>query len=288
MMPSGKSRPHPPALGRWLLPIGLLLVLAGCSRVSLIYHNLDWVIAWRADDYLDLTPHQSRALRERLQGQLDWHCRTQLPRYVDWLERLQARTVSAATLRQRYHEAQQAVADLGPALRPTLLALARDLDDRQLKTLAETFREKQRERHEDYLALPLPRQIRNRATRMQERAADWFGTLDAAQRQRILLWSHVLGDSSTHWAASQARWEQGLLDALGERHRADFPERLDRLLKDRRAWWTPTYRERFPRYEQAGLDLALDLYALASETQRQHLMQRIADLRRQLDELQCG
>ncbi|HEY6611743.1 MAG TPA: DUF6279 family lipoprotein, partial [Pseudomonas sp.] len=64
-----------------------LLVLAACSRMELVYRNLDWLIPWKLDDYLSLDAGQSVWLDARLDDHLRWHCRSELPRYLDWFDR---------------------------------------------------------------------------------------------------------------------------------------------------------------------------------------------------------
>ena len=83
-------------LPRWfhlrslLLLIALGMLLAACSQVGLVYRNLDWLIPWQLDDYLSLNREQKAWLKPRLQAHLEWHCSSELPRYIDWLQRSEA------------------------------------------------------------------------------------------------------------------------------------------------------------------------------------------------------
>jgi hypothetical protein len=65
------------------LVIGLILLSACGPR--LYYPSLDWLIPWYVDDYISLEPDQSSRLRTQLARQLEWHCRTQLPEYAEFL-----------------------------------------------------------------------------------------------------------------------------------------------------------------------------------------------------------
>ena len=55
-----------------MLQIALLLaatfVISGCSTLSLIYEFGDDYIAWRADDYLDLTGQQEDFVDSRMEA----------------------------------------------------------------------------------------------------------------------------------------------------------------------------------------------------------------------------
>ena len=41
-------------------------LLAACSRIDLAYRNLDWLLTWRVDQYLDLDRQQKAWLKPRL------------------------------------------------------------------------------------------------------------------------------------------------------------------------------------------------------------------------------
>ena len=108
-------------MSRWFKYIATLLIftlaLGACSRVGLAYRNLDVIIPWTLGDYLDMNGEQKDWFNERLKEHLNWHCTTQLPAYLDWLDRLQAMVetnqVTDAALQARTAEAKQAIAELG-------------------------------------------------------------------------------------------------------------------------------------------------------------------------------
>ncbi len=270
-----------------LIGLLLLLALAACSRVSLVYRNLDTLIPWSVDDYLNMTRSQQQALRVQVREHLQWHCSTQLPEYLAWIDSVKSEPVTPVTVRQRVEEAKEAGRVVGREVTPALAELMRDLSPRQVEQIAETFAEKQQKRAREHLKPDLEQQIARRAERMRERAADWFGSVSPAQRQRIDAWSGELGDLNQRWLDNQARWEAAMIDVLKQRRADDFPERLSHLVLERKAYWTDAYRETQARNEQAGIELAADLYALADERQRRHLVQRLEKIRKDLAGLKC-
>lgn len=274
-----------------LLTLALAVALAGCTRITLVYRNLDTLIPWSLNDYLAMTAEQQRGFKADLREHLRWHCKTQLPDYLNWLERLQQQAASGSmdeqSLRARYREAREAIDVIAVEVTPTTVELLRDLDDHQVRGLEAKFEEQRRERREKYLDPPLDRQIRDRAERMQERLEEWIGRLSAEQRQRVLAWSHALGDQNRRWTENRDHWEKILVEALAQRHSPQFPERMASLLQHREAHWTEAYRQTFERNEQAGIDLARDLYAMSSEAQRARLVSRLEGIRKDFDSLRC-
>ena len=98
-----------------LVPLCLGLLLVGCSRLELLYRNLDWLLPWRLDHYLDLDRQQQAWLKPRLQTHLGWHCSVELPRYFDWLQRtrhlLEQPAPSPAQLRSQFADLEEPGSD---------------------------------------------------------------------------------------------------------------------------------------------------------------------------------
>lgn len=274
-----------------LLSIAALLLLSACSRINLAYRNLDILIPWSLNDYLDMNSAQQARLKAQLREHQAWHCRNQLPIYLEGLETLQREVaedrIEIATLRAHRRKMRQAIEAIAVRITPSVSELLGSLDERQVRRLQETLAEKQRQLQEKFVEPELPRQIRERAERMQERVEHWAGRLDAAQRQRILQWSHSQGEQNRRWLENRRHWQAALVETVKQRHDSDFPARLAPLLQEPEAFWTEAYRRSVPRTEQATLELIRDLYAMASAAQRSRLSQRLQGLHDDLASLDC-
>lgn len=112
-----------------LMLIVFALALTACSRIDLAYRNLDRLVPWSLGDYLDMNREQKQLLDERLKAHLAWHCKTQLPGYLDWLDRVQLMVANDAVtdenLRQRTVEARQAIGRITEAITPLPLNCSR-------------------------------------------------------------------------------------------------------------------------------------------------------------------
>ena len=274
-----------------LLTLLATLLLAGCSRATLVYRNLDMLVPWSLNDYLDLDRDQQRALRARLREHLAWHCNTQLPPLLERLGQLERDSgngrLARADLEPHYRGVREAMHSIAVEITPTASELLRALSDEQVAELRGALAKNRREHREKYLAPPLPQQIRERAERMQERLQYWFGPLNAAQRQRVLHWAHTLGEQNRRWLDNREQWQAALLAAVEQRHRDDFDSRIARLLQEREALLNEDDRAALRRAEQAGLELVADLHGLADETQRVRLGGRLAQLQSDFASLQC-
>lgn len=266
-------------------------LLTGCGQVSLAYRNLDVIIPWSLSDYLKVRGEQKDWLDERLQQHLQWHCSTQLPGYLSWLDSLEQMVrddqVSPAALQTRIREAEQAIARIARQVTPSVVELLGRLDDKQVQEMQQAFERDQSKRQKEYLNQPLAKQISDRATRMEKRLSPWMGSLTAEQKARVQQWSASLGEQNQAWLANRASWQKRFLTAVQQRQQPDFAPRISALLQDRQTFWTADYREAYDRTEQAAINLVADIYAMSTPQQKQRLLSRIDDMRRDFRDLDC-
>lgn len=282
-------------MSRWFKHIAVVLsislALGACSRMGLAYRNLDVIIPWTLSDYLDMNGEQKSWLNDRLKEHLSWHCTTQLPGYLDWLDRLQTmietNQVTDAALQARAQEAEQAIAETARAIVPSAIELLQGLDDKQVAEMNEAFAKDRRKRQEEYLKPSLEQQISERGARMEKRLNDWLGPLSSAQQQRVTAWSNALGDQNTQWLANRVHWQKQFSAAVAQRQSPQFPQRIETLLVNRESLWTPAYRQAFARTEAQARSLFVDLMAQSTPTQRERLLKKIEGVRKDFSDLKC-
>lgn len=282
-------------MSRWFKHIATLLVftlaLGACSRVGLAYRNLDVIIPWTLSDYLDMNGEQKDWLNERLKKHLNWHCTTQLPGYLEWLDRLQSMVetnqVTDAALQARTSEAKKAIADTARQITPSAIELLQGLDDKQVAEMNDAFAKDLRKREKEYVKPPLAQQIAERGARMDKRLTDWLGPLSVSQEQRVMAWSTALGDQNTQWIANRAHWQKQFSEAVAQRQSPQFPQQIETLLVDRERLWTPQYRQSFANTESQARSLFVDLMAESTREQRQRLLKKIEGVRKDFSDLKC-
>lgn len=274
-----------------LVAIGFALALAACSRIDLAYRNLDRLVPWSLGDYLAMNSEQKAMLDDRLREHLAWHCKTQLPGYLDWLDRVRGMVaddqVTDQSLQQRTREAREAIGRVAEEITPSATELLRGMSDAQVAEMREAFREDISERQKKYVDTPLDKQIARRTERMEKRLTPWFGELTAVQKQRVQAWSQALGDQNREWIANRAHWQQQLLLAMNQRNDASFEPRLATLLQRKESLWTPEYRAAYQNTEQQARSLLVDLVHQSTPQQRRYLLERLSKVRTDFSELKC-
>lgn len=268
-----------------------IVLLTGCSQVGVAYRNLDVIIPWTLSDYLDMNSEQKSWLDERLKQHLSWHCSTQLPGYLTWLDRLEEMVktdqVNYAGLEARTTEAKEAIGQISRQITPSAVELLSRFDDKQVEEMRVAFAKDQRKRENRYVNEPLERQVAERADRMDKRLSPWLGKLTPAQKERIHAWSTSLGEQNRAWVENRVHWQTLFLSAVEQRHSPDFPQRIAALLQDRETFWTADYRQAYDRTEKAAIELVADVFAMSTPDQKTRLLGRIADMRRDFTDLDC-
>ncbi|WP_426155794.1 DUF6279 family lipoprotein [Pseudomonas sp. TSRC2-2] len=282
-------------MSRWFKQIATLLIftlaLGACSRVGLAYRNLDVIIPWSLSDYVDMNGEQKDWFNDRLKEHLSWHCTTQLPGYLDWLDRLQAMVesnqVTDAALQERTAEAKQAIADTAREITPSAIELLQGLDDKQVAEMNDAFAKDLRKRQQEYVKPPLAQQLKERGERMEKRLNDWLGPLSDSQKQRVVAWTNALGDQNTQWIANRAHWQQQFSAAVAQRKSTEFPQRIETLLVNREQLWTADYRKAYANTEAQARALFVDLMAESTPQQRERLLKKIEGVRKDFNDLKC-
>ncbi len=272
-----------------LLLLTATLLLSACSRVGLAYRNLDWLIPWKLSDYVALTSEQSAWLKPQLQEHLTWHCSVELPGYLDWLQRSQLALSrrDSELMASQLADFEQAMQRIAVEITPSAIELLRGLSPRQVEQLMAALDEQNGKLREEFLDPPVQEQISHRAERMEERLQPWFGTLNAAQQERVQSWAQGLGEQNRIWLDNRIAWQQALHEALEVRRGDDFAPRMTALLQQRERFYTRAYQASYEKNRQAMAELIVDLVEQADSKQMQRAENRLQSLHADLAAQQC-
>ncbi|TWI50964.1 hypothetical protein IQ22_03664 [Pseudomonas duriflava] len=275
----------------WPFVILVLLALTACNRIGFAYKHLDTLTPWYVDDYLDLDSTQRRWLDTAISQHLQWHCREELPRYIEWMEHMkplaQASSVSTDVILEQITTARRAVDAIALEITPTAITLLQGLNDQQVAHLNNKLHEDLEELRKKHVSPSRGEQIHERSERMKDRMTFWLGSLSEQQQARILQWAVQLGDHNKVWLDNRTHWQKELHMALTERTSADFPSRLTALLQNRERFWTATYQREFSRIQTLTAQLVAELLTMRSPLQRQHTIDRLTELQSDLQPYRC-
>jgi hypothetical protein len=185
------------------------MVLAGCTRTSLIYNRLPTLINWTIDDYITLDRAQQPVLDEQLDEYLAWHQTTQLPLYValldDVLEHLESAAPITESVLTRWQErADVFAADLQYRAVDWIVPMAQTATDGQRQELAIAIDKKQRELEQKYSERTQDEYRQDVVESLTDNLADYLGRLTEEQQIFIDRAGELLVRYDSVWLASRA------------------------------------------------------------------------------------
>ncbi|MGF1685762.1 DUF6279 family lipoprotein [Photobacterium japonica] len=261
---------------------GLLLLLVGCTT-RFAYNNLDYLIAYRIDDYVDLTRLQDRVLDQGLETALERHRKQGLPAIHRALDSLQADVMTPMTLSQirRYHYlftdlGQDAAAMVGKPV-ASMLSL---LSDRQVTELDREIQARFNEVDAERKALTPAQRLDKRTDRLIDTLQDWVGRSTPEQRAMLKeLAGYQLEMTPVFLAMRQHYW-QTWQSLLAQRTQAGFSTQLTQWMRNLVAFNTAQHSNAMDVYLNRRFELMLRLQHSLSDKQRHTLNRNLVDLRK--------
>lgn len=262
--------------------------LAGCSLLY-SYRNIDRYIRWSLDDYIAWDSTQETQLRSRLASQLEWHQKTQLPRYRDWLEAIDRtldNDIDVTQLAQAADQLQSFWQEAAAHLQADIGAQLAPLSDKQVRDLIAVIREKQADLKNEYDDMTPAELIKKRKREMTKTIKYWLGTLDKNQIALIDEWAQRLPDGRSLWLNNRERWTDAFAQALQHRHEPElFAEEIHLLFVTPQENWSAEFRELSQHNRESTLQLLAELHNSRTQQQRDVEHKRIVQWLGRLDEL---
>ncbi|PYF83491.1 hypothetical protein DFP75_102587 [Marinomonas alcarazii] len=231
-------------------------ILSACSS-SFAYNNLDWLLYWYVDDYIDLSSDQEAALDERIASWHSWHRSTELEKYQTQLNNLRAKLESGALTEEQwlreFAEAQQHLNRFRTKIAPELAGIAQTLSTEQVEDFLSAWHKKRQERQSESDKRTESERLMRREERLVEFMEDNVGKLSEQQTNIIKQYVPTFISISTEQTAYHSRLQNALRDIFSNRDSVEFKQRLTDLIRNPDQYKTVSY--------QASLDHNAGLYA---------------------------
>lgn len=266
------------------------LLLAGCT-VRFAYNNLDWLVMRWVNQQISLNDAQDRALRDELAELIVWHCSEELPRYTQDLIALNRELAEPGFDAERLAAFGVRLNEHGTRLTeravPAFVNLMASLDDQQVLELIETLEDSNQDFIDDYVDIEGDELQRKQVQIMERGLRRFIGRVNPAQRERLVEWAASLEPSSVQTLEQRLAWQSRLVAALGVRDDDQaFAQAMDGVLGTE-ADWPEDYQALMMRNRLRSYEMMVDLYALASDRQRQRLHNRLDRFARDFERLSC-
>jgi hypothetical protein len=197
---------------RGFLLVFLLLGISACSS-KLIYNNLDWLSYWYIDDYVTLSDEQEAEFDPALVQFLDWHRKSELPRYVTHIKLLKQdinnglEQADMAGYIKIFAGFWQAIL-IG--IEPGVVKLATSLKKEQIAEFLAIAEKRNLDEIEAYEDLSIQARLDKRFDKIESRLAPFIGKLDATQKQLIKSTNNQQLPTFVEWIEFRRDWANSI------------------------------------------------------------------------------
>lgn len=262
--------------------LALCLVLSGCDSTQFFYNRAHWLLAYRADHYLDLNAEQKPNVKREINRWLDWHRRSQLICYAELIGQFEARSQNAMSNADLdWLEAESIVyyqTLLDKAFDPAAIILSK-LDSDQIDHLEKRLR-KEHVKLARELKSDRQRRLRHRDKKTLASIKQWFGKLSHAQIVWLSKYNQSLPDAFAPWLQYRVQRDDTLIRLL--RSGAD-PKRITAVTKpmwlDGVAFMNSDDQVLMAELKTRTKAMAVMFYAMASAKQKTHFWNRLRGYR---------
>jgi len=270
----------------------LVLSLAGCSGLKIVYSRLDWIIPYKIDDYVSLNEKQRKELDKELRIILDWHCANAVNQYAHWLRDIRSDVANDTINKEKISEYMQTMAtfwqDVVAKIGHSADNVLYGIESSQVDELFENLDEKNLEYQHDYMDLPYAELRLELEEAMQARFEKWLGELTEQQIATIRLWSYGATKRTAGWVASRLVWQQALHEVLTQKQqRKQFAQSLFELLRYPERLWTESHTWERERGRREIKKLLFDIYQSLLPRQFNHLLEQLDSWSEDIDSLSC-
>ncbi|MCC2615444.1 DUF6279 family lipoprotein [Aestuariibacter halophilus] len=258
------------------------LVLAGCSS-TFAYNNLDWLLYWYLDDYVDLQRDQKQVFDQQLDTWLQWHRAEELGAYRNHLndlrEDLSQPHISAETLLAHMNRGRGHWERFRDRIVPGLAEFSPRLSDEQVNQLFDELEEQNRKNEQErYEGTEQERQAQ-RVEDLQDQVKGYIGRLTDSQKVLIAEHAPLFESSFDGWIQYRRQIQAKARALFDARHdNPAFVAELKALMLDPDQEKSDEYVAISNRNRARFAQLASQLHDTLTDKQRKRLLGEIDDL----------
>ncbi len=271
-----------------VLLLFLIPFLVSCSVFQIGYAKADWILLWRLDRYFDLTVAQEEYLGEELEKIHVWHRQHELPKYVQFLSRIQQFSkdgLSHAELDQILATVETFRIHVAKKMALPGARFASTLSSEQIEHFQHVL-EKDNRRLADELGHELQERLETRTESTLKKVRSWVGGLSEDQEFSLRDWMKVFPDVTQEWLDHRKHKQAiliGLLKASDDAETLE-PDMLFWLASSKNGA-TEEYLNALQIWWEGVKMVLLKLDATLTPAQRDYFSEELQELIQELDNI---
>lgn len=251
-----------------------ILITTGCAgRMS--YRFVDLWLSWSIKDYVTLNKSQNVLLDTRMDELIEWHRRTQLPRYISWLQDIRQRLdqpFSASEFTAEFERLNGFIEDIVRQAEPDILELLVTLDDKQIAELQRNLQRKNDNMLEEYRDMAASKYHREREETARKNIQRWIGKLNRHQRVILKQWTQSLEDIGEERYISRIEWQEKFIEALAVRKAPlQFKQAMQTILFNSEQDRSEKYAQQLAANQLLTFNMLESIHQSMDKTQRKRL-----------------
>jgi len=275
-----------------LYTVFLTALLAGCSRIQVVYNQLDWLLPYYLETYTELSDQQSSYLEQQVERLLAWHCSTQVSAYAELLRTASTdfrnNRMTPEKLEDYSNRVEQFWKDIVLRASPAITGLLLDADTAQLRELFDSFQERNQEWLAEYRDTTPGEMHEDYTERMERELERWFGPLQPAQQQAVLAWADRFQPLGMEGLQTRKAWQSRLQELVSHRDdKAAFQAGIHELFSNPETYRPAAYQKRLDYNRKQTIELVYHVGSVLNAEQRNHLEHQAESVARDFDTLSC-
>ncbi len=274
----------------WL--VLLMLFMSGCSS-KLAYNNLNWLIYWYMDDYVELNDQQEAIFDKRLEQWIDWHRSEEMPRYIAHLNAvrndLNDDSLTESRLLSHYEKATAHWQRLRAEITPELANMAQKLSDEQVIRLFAALEKDNKESESSIKEIDEKspeEQAKQRIEDLREDMSSRIGALTDEQKAIIDRFAPTFKRSSRLWLDYRRDLQRRARALFANReNNPDFVDDLTALMMNPEQYRSPEFLDVWNNNRTQHAKLAAEISQTLTAKQKRKLVAQIDDMISDLEDL---
>lgn len=267
----------------------LPFLLAGCSS-TYVYNNLDWLLYWYLDDYVELDKVQKKDFDIKLEGWLSWHRKEELLEYksqlLDLKKRLNSGPLNADEWQQEFSKGRSHWERLRNRVGPELVSFAPRLTDKQVEQLFEELEKQNLENEGERAESTEAERRKERLEDIQDQLKGYIGKLTKPQVQLIEDYEDKFKTNFDNWISYRRNIQQAAKTLMESRNEnPEFMTQLTHLMEHPENFQSEEYKLVSKHNRLTSAQMVADLNLTFTPKQMRKLNNKVDDLLEDLDDL---
>lgn len=270
-----------------------VLLLGGCST-KFAYNNVNWLIYWYIDDFVELDSAQEDKFDTMLNSWLLWHKQTQLPKYQSQLADIAAdiknNNINEASIVIHRERAREHWIRARAHIAPDLVTLAATLSQEQITDLfvnLEKENVEDEEKMQENLALANDKRIKKWVKKNEKGIKKWLGRLSVEQKGFVATFYPRFESTSPFWLEYKRTYQHEMREIfILDQDNEVFTTRMLDLITNPDQFRSQQFQDVMAANTLASSEYMTGLVTRASDKQILRLLSEISDLKQDLQDLQ--